>query len=134
MHFLSIRMLAGRREIIERQSVVVAEARYVPNAQFLSIPFRSELIHEAVRPLFGTHNQPGSELHFIKAAKSLQINHPSVTFRLESPSSPQIAVPTLFMRPQCLPNGAQNDRHIIRKTDNIINNYYIDLYSLDSYI
>jgi len=45
--FLSIRMVGGCREIIERQSVVVAEARYVPNRQFLSIPFRSELIHSA---------------------------------------------------------------------------------------
>ena len=31
------------RQVLE----MVAGARYVPNRQFLSIPFRSELIHEA---------------------------------------------------------------------------------------
>jgi hypothetical protein len=40
-------MVAGFAEVIEREEILVAEARYVPNAQFLSIPFRSELIHSA---------------------------------------------------------------------------------------
>jgi hypothetical protein len=39
-------MVAGFAEVIEREETLVAEARFVPNAQFLSIPFRSELIHE----------------------------------------------------------------------------------------
>jgi hypothetical protein len=38
-------MVAGFAEVIEREEALVAEARYVPNRQFLSIPFRSELIH-----------------------------------------------------------------------------------------
>jgi hypothetical protein len=40
-----IRMIAGLAGIAERKEILVAGARYVPNAQFLSIPFRSELIH-----------------------------------------------------------------------------------------
>ena len=43
-HSLSIRMVAGFAEIDERKDFLVAGARYVPNAQLLSIPFRSELI------------------------------------------------------------------------------------------
>jgi hypothetical protein len=39
--------IAEFAEVIESEEFLVAEARYVPNAQFLSIPFRSELIHEA---------------------------------------------------------------------------------------
>jgi hypothetical protein len=35
-------------ELIEEEPFLVAEARYVPNTQFLSIPFRSELMHCAV--------------------------------------------------------------------------------------
>jgi hypothetical protein len=42
---LSIRMVAGFAEVIEGKDFLVAGARYVPNRQFLSIPFRSELIH-----------------------------------------------------------------------------------------
>jgi hypothetical protein len=37
-------MVAGFAEVIEREENLVAEARYVPNTQLLSIPFRSELI------------------------------------------------------------------------------------------
>jgi hypothetical protein len=44
---LSIRMVAGYSELIGSEQFLVAEARYVPNTQFLSIPFRSELIHSA---------------------------------------------------------------------------------------
>jgi hypothetical protein len=40
-------MVAGFAEVIESEETLVAEARYVPNTQFLSIPFRSDLIHEA---------------------------------------------------------------------------------------
>jgi hypothetical protein len=40
-------MVAGFAEMIEGEEILVAEARYVPNTQFLSIPFRSELIHSA---------------------------------------------------------------------------------------
>jgi len=39
----------GFAEVIEREDFVVAWARYVPNTQFLSIPFRSELIHSAAQ-------------------------------------------------------------------------------------
>jgi hypothetical protein len=46
---LSIRMVAGYREAAERKILLVAEARYVPNTQFLSIPFRSDLIHSAAQ-------------------------------------------------------------------------------------
>ena len=46
---LSIRMVAGYREAAERKILLVAEARYVPNRQFLSIPFRSELLHCAAQ-------------------------------------------------------------------------------------
>ena len=42
--FLSIRMVAGYSELIAAEQFAVAEARYVPNAQFLTIPFRSELV------------------------------------------------------------------------------------------
>src|SRR5580704_18289549 len=42
----NIRMAAGlAAEVIDREETLVAEARYVPNRQFLSIPLRSELIH-----------------------------------------------------------------------------------------
>jgi hypothetical protein len=41
----TIRMVAGYLETDEGKHILVAEARYVPNTQFLSIPFRSELIH-----------------------------------------------------------------------------------------
>jgi hypothetical protein len=34
--------------LIRKEQVLVAEARYVPNRQFLSIPFRSELVHYTV--------------------------------------------------------------------------------------
>ena len=62
---LSLRLLQGRvgnesacRKLSPRlastlgaypggEETLVAEARYVPNTQFLSIPFRSELIHSA---------------------------------------------------------------------------------------
>jgi hypothetical protein len=40
-------MVAGFSEVAERKDFLVAGARYVPNTQFLSIPFRSELIHSA---------------------------------------------------------------------------------------
>ncbi len=43
--FLSIRMVAGHSELSAAEQFLVAEARYVPNTQLLSIPFRSELIH-----------------------------------------------------------------------------------------
>jgi hypothetical protein len=46
--FLSIRMVAGYLELIAAEQFLVAEARYVPNRQFLSIPFRSELVHSTV--------------------------------------------------------------------------------------
>ncbi|HWO33899.1 MAG TPA: hypothetical protein VNO32_34305 [Candidatus Acidoferrum sp.] len=46
---LSIRMVAGYREAAERKILLVAEARFVPNTQFLSIPFRSELLHCAAQ-------------------------------------------------------------------------------------
>jgi hypothetical protein len=36
-------------EVIEREDTLVAAARYVPNAQFLSIPFRSELLYCAAQ-------------------------------------------------------------------------------------
>jgi hypothetical protein len=38
-------MVAGFAEAIEREATLVAAARYVPNTQFLGIPFRSELLH-----------------------------------------------------------------------------------------
>jgi hypothetical protein len=44
-----IRMVAGFAEIVEREETLVAEARYIPNRQFLSIPFRSELLHCAAQ-------------------------------------------------------------------------------------
>jgi hypothetical protein len=44
---LSIRMVAGYREATERKNLLVAEARYVLNTQFLTIPFRSELVYSA---------------------------------------------------------------------------------------
>jgi hypothetical protein len=44
---LSIRMVSGHSELIAAEQFLVAEARYVPNTQFLSIPFRSQLIHGA---------------------------------------------------------------------------------------
>jgi hypothetical protein len=36
-------------EEIETEEILVEGARYVPNTQFLSIPFRSELIHSAAQ-------------------------------------------------------------------------------------
>jgi hypothetical protein len=42
-------MVAGFIEITETKESSVAEARYVPNRQFLSIPFRSELLHCAAQ-------------------------------------------------------------------------------------
>jgi len=42
---LAVKWITDKPEAIE--DILVAEARYVPNAQFLSIPFRSELIHSA---------------------------------------------------------------------------------------
>jgi hypothetical protein len=42
-------MVAGFAEVIEREETLVAAARYVPNTQFLSIPFRSELLHCAAQ-------------------------------------------------------------------------------------
>ena len=42
-------MVAGFTEVIESEETLVAEARYVPNTQFLSIPFRGELIHSAAQ-------------------------------------------------------------------------------------
>jgi len=33
--------------IAEKNEILVAEARYAPNPQLLSLPFRSELIHSA---------------------------------------------------------------------------------------
>jgi hypothetical protein len=39
------RMVPGFADLIETEEGLVAEARYVPNRQFLAIPFRSELIH-----------------------------------------------------------------------------------------
>ena len=44
---LSILMVAGFSELILAKELLVAEARYVPNTQLLSIPFRSELIRGA---------------------------------------------------------------------------------------
>src|SRR5580693_3634773 len=38
-------MVAGFAEVIDREETLVAAARYVPNRQFLRIPFRSELSH-----------------------------------------------------------------------------------------
>jgi len=51
-------MVAGIPEMIESEEILVAEARYVPNAQFPSIPFRSELIHcvRGVSPMFSITN------------------------------------------------------------------------------
>jgi hypothetical protein len=40
-------MVAGFTEVADRKEFLVAAARYAPNTQFLSIPFRSELIHSA---------------------------------------------------------------------------------------
>src|SRR5882762_4312285 len=42
---LSIRMVAEYRQAPERKKLLVAEARYVPNRQLLSILFRSDLVH-----------------------------------------------------------------------------------------
>jgi hypothetical protein len=39
--------VAGFADVAAPKEILIAEARYVPNTQFLSIPFRSELIHEA---------------------------------------------------------------------------------------
>ena len=37
----------GIRNLLVLSSFLVGEGRYVPNTQFLSLPFRSELIHAA---------------------------------------------------------------------------------------
>jgi hypothetical protein len=42
-------MVAGLVEVIETEETLVAAARYVPNIKFLSIPFRSELLHRTVQ-------------------------------------------------------------------------------------
>jgi len=42
---IQIRMVSGLWGVIGIEETWVAEARYVPNRQLLSIPFRSELIH-----------------------------------------------------------------------------------------
>jgi hypothetical protein len=42
-------MVAGFAEEIETEEILVEGARYVPNTQFLSVPFRSELIHSAAQ-------------------------------------------------------------------------------------
>jgi hypothetical protein len=47
---LSVRIVAGYREVPETRDLLVAQARYVPNTQFLGIPFRSELIHQLPKP------------------------------------------------------------------------------------
>jgi hypothetical protein len=39
-------MVVGFAEVIEREETLVAKARYISNAKFLKMPFRSELIHE----------------------------------------------------------------------------------------
>jgi hypothetical protein len=41
------RMVAGFAEVIEKEEFFVAGARYAPNLQYLSIPFRSKLIHSS---------------------------------------------------------------------------------------
>jgi hypothetical protein len=41
-------MVAGFADAAEGKEVLVAGARYVPNRQFLNIPFRSELVHYTV--------------------------------------------------------------------------------------
>src|SRR5712664_2528173 len=46
---LQIRMVAGYPKLVHRKEQLIAEARYVPNTQFLSIPFRNELIHSAAQ-------------------------------------------------------------------------------------
>jgi hypothetical protein len=45
---LSIRIVAGYSELFVAGQFVDVEARYVPNRQLLSIPFRSQLMHCAV--------------------------------------------------------------------------------------
>jgi hypothetical protein len=40
-------LLQDFSQAIDREELLVAEARCVPNLQFLSMPFRSELIHSA---------------------------------------------------------------------------------------
>jgi hypothetical protein len=42
-------MVAGLAEVDERKEILVAGGGYVPNAQFLSISFRSELLHCAAQ-------------------------------------------------------------------------------------
>jgi hypothetical protein len=42
-------MAAGFLDVAERKKILVAGARYVPNTQFLSIPFRSQLLHCAAQ-------------------------------------------------------------------------------------
>jgi hypothetical protein len=44
LHFGSGLIVAGDQEVAEKKNILVAGARYVPNTQLLSIPFRSELI------------------------------------------------------------------------------------------
>jgi RHS repeat-associated protein len=60
-------MAAGSRETIERKSVLVAEARYAPNAQFLSIPFRSELAPPPRKSQNSFPRFSASNLYFYRA-------------------------------------------------------------------
>jgi len=59
-------------------------------------------------------NRPGSDLHFTEARKreGLQINHPSVTFRLAVAVFPaDRGSYAYFMRPQCLPEAQNAHKH-----------------------
>jgi hypothetical protein len=56
---LQIRMVAGFADAAEGKEVLVAGARYVPNRQFLNIPFRSELVHYTV---WASHCDEDSEI------------------------------------------------------------------------
>jgi hypothetical protein len=111
---VQIRMVASYREIIEGTQLLVAQARYVPNAQFLSIPFRSELIHEAASGLYlerCTTDQVATFISLEAAKTSRLTNQPSFSepSDWQSPFSPQIAVPTLTL---CALNACR--RHKIR--------------------
>jgi hypothetical protein len=41
-------MVAGLAEVIEKEEILVAAARYLPNTHSLSIPFRSELAYVGI--------------------------------------------------------------------------------------
>jgi hypothetical protein len=90
---VQIRMVASYREIIEGTQLLVAQARYVPNAQFLSIPFRSELIHEAASGLYLERCTTDQVATFIsqkrRKLEGLQINHPSVNLPIGSRRFPR---------------------------------------------